>query len=181
MRKRFIETRAPIAGRATQWVDGKRIIVIALIILFAVSAQGVWATAMQVGVAAPDFTLLALAFIALQTQPATGATAGFFIGLMQGALSAQTLGSYALSRVFGGFIVGWLPVWFERSHILMTLTACIMAVVVSETALFLLAPRNDFVDWILRVGGKIVYNIVLALPVYAIIKRLIPPEPAEQE
>lgn len=149
--------------------------------MLAVAVQGVWSHRMQVGFAMPDFSLLALGCLALLTNPAGGAWAGFFTGWLQGAMIAQMVGSHILSRMGAGFIAGWIPVWFERKNPLMPVIVCIVVVVISEALLYLLAPRHDLQDWILRMAGKSIYNGLLALPAYALLRRFLPPEQEEEE
>jgi hypothetical protein len=104
---------------------------------------------------------------------------GFLVGWMEGAMIAQTLGSHLLSRTIAGFLIGWVPVWLERANPLMPILASIALVLTADSLLFLMAPRGDWLEWSLRLTGKFLYNGVLALPIYLVLKRWIPPEQTE--
>lgn len=181
MRRHFVEARPHAAGRAAQSTGWRTTLKTGVVILLAVAVQGVWAHRMQIGFASPDFSLLMLGCLALLTNPAGGAWAGFFTGWLQGAMIAQMIGSHIVSRMGAGFITGWIPVWFERKNPLLPVMACIIVVAVSESLLYLLAPRYDLHDWGLRMAGKAIYNGLLALPAYALLKRFLPPEQEEEE
>jgi len=181
MRRHFVEARPHAAGRAAQSTGWRTAIKTGIVLLLAVAVQGVWSHRMRVDFAAPDFSLLVLGCLALLTNPVGGAWAGFFTGWLQGAMIAQMVGSHILSRMGAGFIAGWIPVWFERKNLLMPVIVCVVVVVISETLLYLLAPRHDLHDWMLRMAGKSIYNGLLALPAYALLKRFLPPEQEEEE
>jgi rod shape-determining protein MreD len=57
---------------------------------------------------APDLILVALLFLAVRTRPATGAVAGFVVGLLSDAVSPTTFGAGAFALTIVGFVAGWL-------------------------------------------------------------------------
>lgn len=57
---------------------------------------------------APDFLLVALLFLAIRTRPATGAVAGFVVGLLSDAIAPTAFGAGALALTIVGFLAGWL-------------------------------------------------------------------------
>jgi rod shape-determining protein MreD len=181
MRRHFVDAKPHVAGRAAQSTGWRNILKTGIVILLAIAVQGVWSHRMQIGFAMPDFSLLTLGCLALLTNPAGGAWTGFFIGLLQGAMVAQMVGSHILSRMGAGFLAGWIPVRFERKNPLMPVLVCMLVVGMSEMLLYVLAPSHDFNHWVLRMTGKAIYNGLLALPAYALLKRFLPPEPEEEE
>jgi rod shape-determining protein MreD len=57
---------------------------------------------------APDLILVALLFLAIRTRPATGAVAGFVVGLLADAVAPTTFGAGAFALTIVGFSAGWL-------------------------------------------------------------------------
>lgn len=146
-------------------------------VLAALVLQGVWAPRLQIGFAMPDFGLAVLACLALLSNPSGGAWIGFLVGLIEGAMIAQAVGSHLLSRTIAGFLAGWASAWFEREHPLLPILTGMLVVIVAESLLFLMAPCNDWVAWSLRVLGKTLYNGVLVLPLMLLIRRWVAREP----
>ncbi len=57
---------------------------------------------------APDLVLVALLFLAIRTRPATGAIAGFVVGLLSDAVAPTAFGAGAFALTIVGFVAGWL-------------------------------------------------------------------------
>ncbi len=57
---------------------------------------------------APDLILVALLFLAIRTRPATGAVAGFVVGLLSDAVAPTAFGAGAFALTIVGFLAGWL-------------------------------------------------------------------------
>ena len=120
----------------------------------------------------PDFLLLALALFAMKSKPLGGIIIGFFAGLLFGAIAGANLQTYILSRVIAGFIISWLCSLDLDPSIILAILVSVLAVIVGQAVLiFVAAPPN--------VGGLIeatietaVYNGVLAIPVYALLKKI---------
>lgn len=146
-----------------------------LLVVFAAVAQGVWAHRMSIVGATPDFPLLLLACIALATTPNTAAWAGFFTGLLHASVLEQTVGSLIVSRVLAATAVAYLPVLLTPRHPLSVLPAVAVLHLLAQGILYLAAPIVDpGAFWRSSLGGM-VYNIALAIPVYWLAQRILPP------
>ena len=67
---------------------------------------------------APDFLLIAVLFLALQTRPAVGAVAGFVVGLLTDAVASTAFGASALATTLVGFAAGYVRNLFVADNLL---------------------------------------------------------------
>jgi len=151
----------------------------ALPVVMAAVAQGVWAHRMAIGGATPDFPLLLLACIALYTNPNTAAWAGFLTGLLHASMLEQTVGSLIVSRVLAATAVAYLPMVISPRHPLSILPAVALLHWLAQGVLYLAAPIVDPGAFGQASLGGMVYNMVLAMPVYRLARRVLPPASAD--
>jgi len=124
--------------------------------------------------APPDFLLIALAAGSLVMDRLQASFLGFICGLIHGALAGANLMHYVISRSAGGFISAWMrSTTFEPNAVLAVATGFFLTLV-SQVLLMFLAPPKQLLPYL---GATIIaaaYNGVLVLPVYSLLKRLIP-------
>lgn len=163
-------TRFVMSGgwaRALRWL---------ILVVAAAVAQGVWAHPLRVGLATPDFPLLILACIALLTNPNTAAWAGFLTGLLHASMLEQTVGSLVISRTLAATAVAYLPMLLSKRHAFSIVPAVIAQTLLAQGMLYLAAPTLSGGAFWQGTLGSMVYNIGLAIPVYWLVQRVVPPE-----
>ena len=148
-------------------------------VVLAAVAQGVWAHRIAIGGITPDFPLLLLACIALYTSPTLAAWAGFFTGLLHASMLEQTVGSLIVSRVLAATAVAYLPALLAPRHSLSILPAVALLHLLAQGILYLAAPIVDPRAFWQASLGSMVYNMGLAIPVYWLARRVLPPASEE--
>ncbi len=151
---------------------------LALLLLIAACLQGAFADAMQIGGAKPDL-LLATALTGALFCDANGAAAlGFFAGLLLACLAAPPhggFGSLIVSRTLVAFGVGWLEERIFRDSALFALALVAAGTALAEGLFFLFAPQSALLHWARALGSTTLYNAILAIPLYLLIRRLLGP------
>ncbi len=133
--------------------------------------------------AAPDILLVTLVAVALVRGATTGAVAGFFGGLVVDIALLDTLGVTSLLLTLVGYWTGrYGETAPSRRRYAPYLAVGVMTVLflVGMLALrFMLAEpapaRDVLVDTLLQ---SVALNLVLTLPVFAVVRRLLPRRPA---
>lgn len=133
------------------------------------------ASMLMVAGSRPDFLLTTAVVLSAWSGRRTGATIGFFAGLVHGALFSSSIGYYIVSRASACFGVSWSRrMDIELSFWLIGLTVFVSTVFVQAFQLFLPPPQN-----ILRLAADTIttatYNGVLAMPLYALLKKILDP------
>lgn len=124
----------------------------------------------------PDFPLLILACIALLTNPNTAAWAGFLTGLLHASMLEQTVGSLLISRTLAATAVAYLPLLISKQHWLSIVPAVALLTLLAQGLLYLAAPTISGGAFWQGTLGSMVYNMGLAIPVYWLVQRIVPPE-----
>jgi len=146
------------------------------------------AAVVQVSVVAPtqvaggtaDLLLVALVAVALLRGAAVGATAGFFGGLVVDLATWETLGLTSLLLTLAGYWIGRYgeTTGRDRAHAPL-LSVLVITVLHALGALLLHAVLGTPVSVGYALGTmllpSVVLNVVLAVPVYAVCRRLLPP------
>ncbi|HLK14818.1 MAG TPA: hypothetical protein VKT78_08435 [Fimbriimonadaceae bacterium] len=125
--------------------------------------------------ARPDFMLVALSALGVFANRAGGMALGFFDGLIIGALSGANLQHYVASRTVTGLLLGWtsgneLPRSLPAVGVIAAVTT-----VFAQLVLMFLAPPHSIGSFLADTIRGAVYNGVLAIPVYALLKKLLAP------
>ena len=127
----------------------------------------------SVGGAGPDFLLVAIVSLSLFSLRRNGAGVGFIGGVLHGAIAGGHMAAYAITRTLVGFCVGWFTgMEFEGN----TAVACIVtatATLVSQLTFLLMNPHGAILSALLATIGSAVYNGVLAIPLYALLKKVL--------
>lgn len=149
---------------------------LALTLFLAALAQSVYADAMQIRGARPDFLTASLVLGAMFCDANGGAAVGFCAGLLHASLVSPPhggFGSLIVSRTLVGFAVGWLEERIFRDHALIALGLVAVGTALTEGLYFVFAPYPDVRYWARSLGLTTLYNTALALPLYWLIRRLV--------
>jgi rod shape-determining protein MreD len=145
---------------------------IALLIAFALHAA--YASDLTIAGARPSLSLTALLTACLFTNCETGAWLGFLAGLLEAAFAARFIGSYIVTRTLAGFLVGLLEERIFRDNIFVAVATVFVGTLFVDTCFFLFAPQPQALRWFSGALTQAVYNMVLAIPLYFLFKRLAP-------
>lgn len=125
--------------------------------------------------ARPEFMLVALAVLGMFNGRPGGMVIGFFDGLIVGAASGANLQHYIVSRVIVGLALGWTSsAELPRSVPSAGGVAC-AATVGAQIVLMFFAPPHSIGAFVADTIRTAVYNGVLAIPVYALLKKFVAP------
>ncbi len=149
--------------------------VVALVLWICAVLQFGLARYLAVFGAEPDFLMVAVVTISLCLPRAPGAATGFVAGVIQGALVGASLAHYAISRIIAGFVSAWSRgLRFELTAAAVGLTAVSVTIFSGLIFLFTAAPPG-IVGYMGDTIGTAMYNGVLAMPLYALLKRVLHP------
>lgn len=123
--------------------------------------------------ASPDFILICIAPLSMLLPRAGACGVGFFGGVIQGAIVGANLTHYTISRTLTGFMIAWS----RNTRIDLTVPMAGLITLLSTLFAGLLfmfgaAPRN-LGPFLLDTIGSAVYNGVLAMPLYALLRRIL--------
>lgn len=147
---------------------------VVLLILLAEVLQGVLAPRIAIAGAVPNFPLVALACIAMRTNPTLAAWAGFLSGLIEASLQNHLIGSFIVSRVLACYATAFLPMTLNPQRRLSAVLALLILTALAQGLLYLFAPSvlgGEFVETNLR---ALVYNIGMVLLAFGICRRWLP-------
>lgn len=119
----------------------------------------------------PDFFLILLVPLALVAPASVAAPLGFASGVIHGAVAGANLPHYAISRGVAFFAailsrgVG-LEIGLPLAGLLVGL-----ATVIAQIVLMFLAPPPAITPFLAATMGVALYDGVLALPIYALLRR----------
>jgi len=127
-----------------------------------------------------DVTVLVVCSVGLLTGSLPGAIVGFFTGLLVDTVLVQTLGVTSLLYIAVGYWSGRLRELRDPAHGLIPLAVGASATAVAYLGMaiiqFLLGVDAP-VSWLLlqQIFITVLVNTIIALPVYAIVKRVLTP------
>jgi len=151
------------------------VIVAAIAIWLAAACQQALSPRMAILGARPDFFLIVLTPLALWSSRRMGTLLGFICGLVQGAIAGANLVGYAMSRVIGGFTVSWSKqIGFQPNIVVIGVTAG-AATLLCQLVFMFLAPPPGVFSFLGDTIGSALYNGVLAVPVYLLLKGILVP------
>lgn len=125
--------------------------------------------------AGPDFLLAAVACLALFKPRRSGAWVGFAAGVLHGGVAGANLAAYAISRTFAGFLIGWLGMMDLEKSPVVAFFAAATATIIGQLILLFGAPPPAILPFLLATIGTAMYNGVIAVPVFALLRRILNP------
>lgn len=153
----------------------KGILVGALVLWLAAGAQESVSAHLSIGSVMPDFLLVGLGCVALFGSRRAGAFAGFFAGLFHGAIAGANLGAYAASRTITGFLVGSFTVLEFEANAGVAFVSVAVSTLIGQILFMFAAPPPQIIPFLLATIGAAMYNGVLAIPLFALLKRVLDP------
>jgi rod shape-determining protein MreD len=160
--------------------SGKLVWRVALLVIVAVVVQETVISQISIFGVNADITPLIVMSVGLLTGSLPGAIVGFFCGLLVDTLLVQTLGVTSLLYIVIGYWSGRLRELRDPSHGLVPLAAGAAATAVAGIGMtiiqFLLGVDSP-VSWLLaqQIFITVLVNTIIALPVYAFVRRVITP------
>lgn len=152
----------------------------ALLVFFVAILQVTILGSIDVAGGAPDLVLVTLVAVALLRGPIFGAVAGFYAGLLVDTATLETLGLTSLVLTLAGYWIGRYGETTGRDRIqapvLSVLVITVLYAVGGYVLRFVLgdavSARLVLVESLLP---GIIFNCLLAVPVYALCRRLLHP------
>lgn len=151
------------------------ILAVAAALWFAGGLQQVVAPRISLFGASPDFLLIALAAGSLFLNRSQGSWLGFACGLIHGALAGANVTHYVISRTTGGFFAGWSRTTTLEPNVALAFGTAFFLTLFSQVLFMFLAPPKELGPYLGATIIAAVYNGVLVLPVYLLLKRTLRP------
>jgi hypothetical protein len=151
----------------------RRTVLVILLLICASAAQGVWANAMRISGARPDFVLITAILCSQFCSAIEGAVIGLGAGLLSGSLASPFDGGYGsivVSRTLVCFGVGWLEERVFRDNAAIAIALVSGGTLLAEGAFYVFDPHFPAVRWARSVGLELIYNVCLALPIYLAVR-----------
>ena len=127
---------------------------------------------MSIWGASPDFLLVVVVVWSLFAERRNGAGIGFLAGTIQGAVAGGHLATYSVIRAIVGFLVGWLTGLEFEGNVVVAFIVTASATTVAQIAYLLLSPKGAILPFLLATIVSALYNGVLAMPLYALLKKV---------
>lgn len=121
----------------------------------------------------PDFLLAVLLPTTVFLSRAGGAVLGFIVGTIHGALPTANLAHYATSRAITGFVGAWMGSTTKTPSLGFVVLHAILGTAIGQVLLMFLAPPDQIDRFLLVTIGTAVYNGVIALPVFLLLRRIL--------
>lgn len=156
-------------------IPNRQILLVAFLIWIAAILQGRVAHAVSIRGAQPDFPLVVLSGSAILVGSVRGSLLGFWTGLLAAVSVPAAYGSLFASRIVAGAAAGSLGSNLIRANLLVPPIVTLAANLTAELVCTLIAPSLAIHHprrWLLQTGSEILYNTLLALPVYFLLRFL---------
>ena len=154
-------------------IPTRQMLLVAAVIWIAAILQGRVAHAVSIRGAQPDFPLVVLSGSAILVGSVRGSVLGFWTGLLAAVASPAAYGSLFASRIVAGAFAGNLGSSLVRANLLVPPLVTLAANLLAEAVCTLIAPSLALHHprlWLRETGSGILYNTVLALPVYLLLR-----------
>lgn len=125
--------------------------------------------------ARPDFLLLVSIVTSLGLSRSGAALTGFAAGVIQGALIGANLTHYVFSRAMTAFMAAWSrQLRVEMSPLAVAITTAVLTIF-GRLLFMVTAGPKGIAGFLGDTMGTAIYNGVLAIPVYALLRRVLNP------
>jgi cell shape-determining protein MreD len=124
----------------------------------------------------PDFPLTALAALALLGERKAGTLVGFAAGAIRGVLAGANLAVYAVGRTLLGFALGWVRFAGLVPNAPVAGISAFAGTILAQGLVLLLAHRGPVIPFLTGTLFSATINGALAMPLYALLRRLIDPK-----
>ena len=137
--------------------------------------QEALAPRLAVSGAPPDFPLVALAALALLGERKEGTVAGFLAGLLRGVLAGTNLAAYAITRTLLGFALGWVRFAGLIPNAFVAGLGAAAGTILTQGLVMIAAHRGPVLPFLAGTLFSAMIDGALAMPLYALLRRLIEP------
>lgn len=149
-----------------------------LLLLLASALQSSVAHRLYAAGGQPDFPLTVALVAAALGGPSAGAIFGFGAGLATGALAGDTVGTWVVSRTLAGAATGNAVTRWLRPGVLIAVAATVAGTWLAGLLTALSFPRLGFGRVLAATLVASGWNLLFALPVAALLRRLAPADDA---
>ncbi len=155
----------------------RRALRLSVALLVAALVQLAFADYLSLRGARPDILLATALISSMFCEANGGAVLGFSVGLIHACFAAPPggFGSLLFSRTLVCFGVGWLEERIYRDSGLLAVVLVTLGTALSECLFFVSAPQRHLLHWARSVGTTTLYNLVLAYPLYLLLRRWLGP------
>lgn len=137
--------------------------------------QEALARRMAVAGASPDFPLIALAALALLGERKEGTLSGFVAGVLRGVLAGANVAAYAVSRTLLGFALGWVRFAGLIPNAFVAGVAALVGTLLAQGLVMIPSHHGPILPFLAGTLFSAMINGALAMPLYALLRRLIDP------
>lgn len=158
---------------------------IVLLTLAAVLIQAQWVHWVSVAGATPDLVVLVVIFLSLRRDSTVDLWAAFSGGVLEDLAMGSPLGSHALSLLGTAYLVGQLRRRFFQENRRTQFLVVIFFGFFHQGLIFfwintVILSGYPFQMWLRQALGAVLYQILLAPPLFALLRFCVPPEEAER-
>ncbi len=126
--------------------------------------------------AEPDFLLIVMSCLCLYASRTGGALIGFFAGLASGAIAGANLSQYIFSRTIAGFCDSWSRNFGLDGNMVVAAINGFAVTIFAQLILMFFAPPSGILAFLGATIASATVNGVLAVPVHALLRRIIGPQ-----
>ncbi len=155
----------------------KGIVVVAITLWISAALQQSMVNRLSLFGMEPDFLLISLACLAMFYDRSGACIIGFLTGALYGAIDFANLTHYVISRTTAGFCAGWSKELNLQGTILVAAVTTALTTVFARLVQMFLVPPSLITPFLGATIRTAVYNGVLAVPVYLLLKRVMGPSP----
>jgi len=149
-----------------------------LLLLAALALQTTWLARLTFWDVHLDLPLLTTVSVALLTGWRLGAAYGMIAGLSLGICAGTNVGSFALSTMIAGGVLGFFDKGFSRDNPLAPPLCAAGTVVLANLVFFLMSPTDfSFAWWLHQTVVRAALHALLIWPLHLVIVRwVLPPK-----
>jgi rod shape-determining protein MreD len=145
-------------------------------LLIAIILQAAFADKIKFFGLKPDLTLVVALTGAMFCEPNGASFLGFMAGLLHASFAAPAgggVGAIIVSRTLICFGIGLLGEHLYRDSLRIACLAVTVATLLTEIVFYVIAPQPLVAVWFRHAVGTAVYNALLAVPLYLLLRRTI--------
>lgn len=144
-----------------------RLTLIVIILFFLHEA---YASHLVIHGAQPNIVLSGLLTCSLFTDATFAAWLGFITGLMESAYLGMYMGSIIVTRTLAGWSIGAMEPHVFRDNVFIAIGICFIGTFLTGVLFYLFAPQAHTLLWFKETLQESVYNSVISIPIYYIVK-----------
>lgn len=138
----------------------------------AAACQAAWSERIQIGWGKPDFLLVTAVILSLHRSADAAAVTGFFSGLLQSAIWNRHMAALTISRTITCFFANKIHSAMLGTNLTNVMIVMTISTLLSSILFFFIGLPRDIRSWTTDTIGAMVYNDVLAIPIYWLYRKL---------